>query len=488
MTAPQSHDSARSPELKTKLFWIAVLYFGSGFPYGIAYDTWPVYFREHGVSLRDLGLMALLFLPYTLKASWAPFVDRFGSRQRWAISGLLGLAVALFVFSRLDPKVLAGGPSTSGYWLLWSVLLSVTLLSATQDVAIDAYAVDTSRPEETGHVNGVRTAAYRAALLFASYVLLVIADQPAFGWPAAWMVSSGLCLVLALAAFKSPRVARERPAVAVASPSSSKLRTFRIAAALLTAGFLTKAYTSGWPGLWTTLAALAGAATLATLLAPEMLSWLSRREMLPVVAFTLFFKLGDSMLGRMVKPYWVDLGMSKTDIATVSYGLGMGLTIVGALLGGWFIAKRGIFQSLLWLGAVQLLSNFGYVAVAALDLPRGTETLFGLSWGPLQGALYGASIVESLAQGLGTAAFMAFLMNQCDRAHAATQYAMLTAAFSLTRDLAGAFSGFGAEAWGYSRYFAFTAFLALPAMLLLPWLKARIREREGLSTQAVAKS
>ncbi len=473
---------ARAPsELRTKLAWISVLYFASGFPFGIAYDVWPYYFREHGVSLRDIGLMALLFLPYTLKAAWAPLVDRWGSRQSWIVSSLLGLGTVLFVFSRLDPRLLAGGPESSGYWLMWVVLLSVMLLSATQDISVDAYAVDIARPEETGHVNGVRTAAYRAALLFASGVLLVVADQPALGWTTAWTISILLCLLLAFGVYASPRVPRERAGTRVQAAgmlTSARLMAFRVGASAVTAGLLLWAWRGGWSGLPTTLAALAGAAALASFLSPELLTWLLRPEMLPVVAFALFFKLGDSMLGRMVKPFWVDMQMTKTEIATVSNGLGMALTIAGALLGGWFIARRGIFQGLLWMGLGQVISNFGYVAVAALDLPRGDASLWNLSLGPFQAALYGASIFESITQGLGTAAFMSFLMNQCDRAHAATQYAMLTASYSLTRDLAGAFSGIGAEAWGYPYYFAFTACLALPGLALLPFVRKRIHERE----------
>ena len=472
--------SARQPSaLRTKLFWISVLYFGSGFPYGIAYDVWPYYFREHGVSLTDIGLMALLFLPYTVKAAWAPFVDRFGSRQSWVVSCLLGLAVVLVLHARLEPTLLAAGAWTTGAWLLWATMLGVTLLSATQDISIDAYAVDTSKPEETGHVNGVRTAAYRAALLFASFILLLIADRPGLGWGVAWTVSILLCLVVAAGVYLSPRVPRERGKPATSPLTIRGLTAFRVAALLTTAALLLIAQQKEWALLWLTLSALAGASFLASLLSPDLLGWLLRWDMLPVVAFTLFYKLGDSMLGRMVKPYWVDMGMTKTEIATVSNGLGMALTIVGALLGGWFVAKRGIFQAVLWFGLAQVVSNFGYVAVAALGLERGDGQLWQLSLGPLQNGLYAASIVESLCQGLGTAAFMSFLMNQCDRAHAATQYAMLTAVFSISRDVAGAFSGLGAQNWGYAPYFTFTAFLALPALFLLPWVKRRIREHEA---------
>ncbi len=192
-----------------------------------------------------------------------------------------------------------------------------------------------------------------------------------------------------------------------------------------------------------------------------MLRWVFRWEMLPVVAFILLYKLGDSTLGRMVKPFWVDRGYSLAEIGAISVSLGVVLTILGALTGGWFTNKRGIFQALLWLGLAQMISNLGYVAVAVFDLPRES--------------IYVASMVESFTQGLGTAAFLSFLMNLCDKEHAASQYAILSALFALTRDVVGAFSGLGVEAWGYAAYFAATTAVALPGLALLPLVRPRIR-------------
>jgi PAT family beta-lactamase induction signal transducer AmpG len=164
----------------------------------------------------------------------------------------------------------------------------------------------------------------------------------------------------------------------------------------------------------------------------------------------------------MVKPFWVDRGYSLTEIGSISVTLGVVLTILGALAGGWIVNRIGIFRSLLWLGLAQLASNLGYVVVAAVDLPRES--------------IYVASVVESFTQGLGTAAFLSFLMNLCDKEHAATQYAILSAMFALTRDVAGAFTGIGVESLGYAVFFALTTALALPALALLPLIRPRIRE------------
>jgi PAT family beta-lactamase induction signal transducer AmpG len=191
-----------------------------------------------------------------------------------------------------------------------------------------------------------------------------------------------------------------------------------------------------------------------------LLGWLLRPAMIPVLLFVPLFKLGDSTLGRMVKPFWVDRGYTLAEIGLISVTLGVVLTIIGALAGGWFTSRYGIFAGLLWLGLGQAISNLGYVAVAALPLPHGS--------------IYAASVIESFTQGLGTAAFLSYLMSLCEREHAATQYALLSALFAVTRDVAGAFSGLGVERLGYPAYFAVTAALALPGLALLPLVRRTV--------------
>ena len=387
---------------RRKLTWIAVLYFAEGLPFGIAYDVWPVYFRVHGVSLTEIGLMSLLSLPWTWKMIWAPLVDRYGARQQWISACLFALAVATIAIIPQD----AGHPS----WLLWGVLLAFTAASATQDIAIDAYAVDVSTPEETGAINGVRISAARIALLVGGGGVIALAERT--GWTPLWVALAVLFLLLSVVAFASPRVALDQ---------KERRNPIR-----------------------------------------PVLAWLLRWEMVPVLIFIPLFKLGDSLLGRMVKPFWVDRGYSLTEIGLISVTLGVILTILGALAGGWFVKRYGIFRALLWLGIAQALPHFGYAAVAALELPRES--------------IYAASMLESFAQGLGTSAFLSLLMNLCDREHAATQYALLSALFALARDVGGAFSGLGVERLGYSTYFILTAVIAVPTLSMLPLIKKRIRE------------
>jgi PAT family beta-lactamase induction signal transducer AmpG len=174
--------------------------------------------------------------------------------------------------------------------------------------------------------------------------------------------------------------------------------------------------------------------------------------------------LGEFAIGPMVKPFWVDRGRSLFEIGLFPTTFGIVLAVIGALIGGAFIGRYGTFHGVWVLGLLQAVSNLGYALVAWADLSAG--------------ALYGASMLESFSGGLGTAAFLAFLMNVCDKDHATLQYAFLSSIFALSGRLVGGISGLGAEHFGYGNYFALTFLLALPAYLLLPWVRQWIRDPE----------
>jgi len=386
-------------ELRRKLFWVSVLYFAEGFPFGLVVDNLPVYFRVHGVSLTQIGLMSLLGAPWTLKVLWSPLVDRFGSRQQWITACLLLMSVLLAALPWFD----AAAP---GLWM-WGLLLLLTTASATQDIAVDAYTIGLLSPGEEGVANGVRVSAYRVALIAGGGGLVMLAGTA--GWPVVFLLAAALFVLLAAVAWRSP-------VVPVADSAAAPAHWFR--------------------PLW---------------------DWLGRPGAPMVFLFVLTYKLGDSSMGPMVKPFWVDRGLSVEEIGLISTTLGVAASIVGALIGGVWTTRWGIFRALWGLGAVQALSNLGYAVVAYGSLGRP--------------AIYAASLCESFTGGLGTAAFLAFLMHICDKRRAATEYALLTAIFGLTRSLAGAVSGWGAVHFGYAAYFALTFILALPAFAFLPWVK-----------------
>jgi len=400
-------------ESKKKLGVVALLYFIQGAPAAILWEVLPVYFRLHGVSLRAIGGLRLLELPYSLKVFWSPLVHRYGDRRAWVMACMLGIAGVLLALPFVN--VAAVG------LIVLLLIFALTTLSATQDVAIDSYSVGLISREEEGAANGVRASAYRVALVFAGGGIVFLAAL--LEWNTLFMLASLLFVILALAVLAIPRLSL---------PEQAREHWLR--------GFV------GWAGTW---------------------------RVIPLVLFVLTYKLGEFAIGPMVKPFWVDYGKSiwpvqkelMLQIGLFPTTLGIILSIAGALAGGAFISRYGIFHGVWFLGLLQAVSNLGYSVVEWMNLGR-----FGL---------YGASMFESLSGGLGTAAFLAFLMNVCQKEHATVQYAFLSSIFSLTGRLVGGISGLGAERYGYGNYFAITFLLSLPAYMLLPWVKTWIQEKSA---------
>jgi len=183
----------------------------------------------------------------------------------------------------------------------------------------------------------------------------------------------------------------------------------------------------------------------------------AHRGFVAVLCFILLYKLGDMALGPMVRPFWVDRQFSMLQIGAVPGTVGVVATVLGALLGGSLTKRWGVIRALWLLGIAQAASNLTYAVAAAF--PPST---------PL---MYTASVVESLCGGLGTAPFLAFLMTICDKNHAATQYALLSALFAPVGLAAATLSGWAVERLGYTAYFSVTFVLAWPALLLLPWVR-----------------
>jgi MFS transporter, PAT family, beta-lactamase induction signal transducer AmpG len=391
------------PRLRRTLLWIGLLYFAEGFPFGIVNDFLPVYFRSAGVSLRDIGLLSLLGLPWSLKVFWSPLIDRFGERRHWILACQMGMACVLAAL----PLFPAGAIG----WAMRGLLLGFTAFSATQDIAVDAYAIGAVARGQEGPANSVRVSAYRAAMIVGGGGLVALAGP--LSWRTLCWIAAAVFVALAVAAWRAPRP----PALAPA-----ERRAF-------------------FRPLW---------------------GWVKRPYGIPVLIFILTYKLADASMTPMVKPFWIDRGLSPAEIGLISTTVGMLATVAGAILGGIWIKRHGIFHGLWVLGLLQAVSNLGYASVAQFDLPRA--------------GLYAASVFESFTGGLGTAAFLSFLMNICEKEHAAVQYALLSAIFGLSRSLAGGVSGLGAERLGYASYFGLTFLLAFPAYALLPWVRRRVRE------------
>ena len=487
-----------TPVYKRKLFWVALLYFSEGLPLGVFFDIFPVYFRQQGVNLADIGLLSLLGLAWTVKFLWAPAID-WARRHRWWISAAnAGMACVMWFFA--GGNALAFGP-----WV-WVAIGAFTMLSATNDIATDGYTIELLDRHEYGMANGFRIGFYRVGMIFAGVVLML---SGFYGWSVAYLVGGAVFACNALMALFAPP---EKTRVSTTGTVAGELKLLRdqpmwvAALALVLIGLLWPALApiakvAGWDAValwnqtWWFKGAIPvglmflGAALMVTAAnhpraqlmreGPVFGAWvelLSRPGMIGILVFILLFKLGDASMGFMVKPFWVDSGFSNQQIGLVSVNLGLALSIAGGLLGGWYVDTRGIFKGLWVLGIWQALSNLGY-AWAAYAVPAAAQ---GSDVALIhQAMVYSASAVESFTGGLGTGAFLAFLMAITSRAKATTEYAILSSIFAFSRAVAGWAGGIGAQEMGYAAYFFLTFWLSFPAYFLLPQVRRMLEASDA---------
>ena len=262
---------------------IAGLYVIEGYPLGVFRDVWPVYLREQGVSLAAIGAVSGLYFAWSAKFAWSPLVDRFGEFRGWICGALLAMCASTWALA-------GSAPEHVGVWL-WMVLAVFCIGSATQDIAIDAYTIGIVERGQEGQANAVRITAYRLGLVLSGNGLLLIAA--AAGWAAAWHASAVLLAAMAVSLWWwTPRVAF--------APDARR--------------------------------DLGGA----------MRRWLGREGALPVLGFVLLYRVGDIALAPMLKPFWVDRGLSKAEIAWVSTTAGAVATVLGAWVGGAIVSRLGI--------------------------------------------------------------------------------------------------------------------------------------------------
>lgn len=406
--------------LTRRMLVCVVTGFASGLPLYLLLNLVPAWLRSEGVSLSTIGLFALIQFPYTWKFLWSPMLDRFalpigimGRRRSWIFATQLGLLITIAILGIFSPAVDLRS-------VIWLTLL-VAFLSASADIALDAFRRELLEERELGLGNAIHVNAYRIAGLVPGSLSLILADHLPWAWvfaiTAAFM-TPGLLLALWV----------EEPARAVGSP-----RTLREAVVEPFREFI------GRQGLVQAL-------------------W--------VLAFLFFYKLGDSMATALATPFYLDLGYSKTEIGLVAKHAGLWPAVLGGLVGGVWMVAIGINRALWLFGIVQVVSIFGFAWLAALG-PQSTIDA---------AALVRLALVigfEALGVGLGTVAFVAFIARATHPLYTATQFALFTSLAAVPRTFINASTGWLVERLGWMDFFFLCALLALPGMLLLlkvaPW-------------------
>lgn len=376
--------------------------YSAGLPLLLIGSTLQAWMTNEGVDLTAIGLVSLLGLPYVLKFLWAPLLDRyklpfFGRRRGWMLVFQAMIVMSIFGLSMSNPR------TDLTMVCVWSFLIA--LFSASQDIVLDAYRREILPDEELGLGSSLYVNGYRLAMLVSGAFALYLADQipwkSVYQWMALLMVPSILFTLIA------PKESQH-----IKVPANLK-------------------------------EAVVG----------PLKDFFTRRGAWVMLLFILLYKVGDSMASNMTTPFILDIGYSKTDIATVAKTFGMAATMLGGIIGGTMMLKFNIRWSLISFGVLQAVSTLGFAVLTRL--PVGMESL--------------ASVIafENLASGMGTAAYAAYMASLTNRQFTATQYALLTALMGIPRVILASPTGLMAEKMGWENFFIFCTVVAVPGLLLL---------------------
>jgi PAT family beta-lactamase induction signal transducer AmpG len=419
-------DSARV-YLEPPVLVVLLLGFASGLPLALTGATLTFRLAESGVSKGEIGLFALVGIAYGWKFLWSPVIDQvplpllgrwLGRRRGWLVAIQLALALAIVALGLSDPAHHLG--------LTAMLAVLVAFLSASQDIVIDAYRIEILERRQQGAGAATIVAGYRVAMLVSGAGTLILASL--VGWSAAYTAMAACLLVGMLTALlyhepagstvrvEATGTARQRIAEAVVEPLADFFRRAGVRRAAL------------------------------------------------ILLFIALYKLGDALLGAMSNPFYVDLGFTKTEVATVVKLFGLLASVAGGFLGGIIINARGILKGLWICGLCQMLSNLVFVLQAWVGHDVGVLAL--------------TISLENLAGGMGTAAFVAYLSSLCNVAYTATQYALLSSFMAQARTLLAAGSGFLAAALGWVGFFVLTTVAAIPGLLLLLVLQRQLAPRD----------
>ncbi|MEX2035240.1 MAG: MFS transporter [Xanthobacteraceae bacterium] len=418
--------------LKPRVLIVLFLGFASGLPLALSGSTLLVWMREANVDLGTIGLFALVGTPYTIKFLWAPVVDALdvpvlsrllGRRRGWLIFSQILLMAAIAFLAFCNPAT-APGLVAFGAFL-------VAATSATQDIVIDAFRIESLPENEQAAGMASYVAAYRIGMLASTigalYVVTGFEQGVGFERQAAWTAGYLAMALLVVIGMVTTLLATEREESVVSEEQT--------------------AHRDDNPSRRVWRAAMAAFS-----------EFLTRDSAFIVLTFVVLYKFCDAFAGTMTAPFVIDLGFSRTDYADIVKGVGLAATIIGGFAGG-AVARAYPLVTCLWLGAfLQMASNLVFTWQAYVGLNH---------W-----ALAASIIAENFTGAIGTVIFVAYLSALCQSPlHTATQYALLTALAAVGRTYLSSGAGFVAQATGWGWFFAISATAALPSLILLWWLQ-----------------
>lgn len=419
--------------------------FSSGLPFMLVFSTLSAWLRQVGVQRATIGMLAWVGIMYTIKFLWAPIVDRvgvplldglLGRRRGWIFLAQLGIAAGLLNIAASDPA--------QGVLHIALAALFVAFCSATQDIALDAWRIESAPVSLQGAMAAAYQLGYRVAIMVASAGALWAAGE--YGWSTSYSL---------MAAFVSVGLLTT---LLVHEPVRSSLNQLELSEQRVLDWVQQRAH---WPNTLRT----AGAWFIAAVVLP-LVDFFARYGLalgLLILAFVGSYRLTDFTMGVMSNPFYLDTGFTVKQIAAVVKFYGLAMSIAGVLLGGVAVAKLGRVRALVLGSVLVICSNLGYAAFASLGRPD----VMGL-----------AAIVslDNLAIGVHGTALIAFLSSLTSAKYTATQYALLSSVYALPGKLLMGTSGFVVDAINYPSFFLYTAALSLPGLALLLIL---VRRNDG---------
>ncbi|MFN4954321.1 MAG: AmpG family muropeptide MFS transporter [Aphanizomenon sp.] len=484
-----------------KMGALLLLGFASGLPLFLTSRTLQLWMQDAKVDIASITLFGLLSLPYSLKFLWSPLLDRFtppflDGRRGWLIITQIGLVLAIAALAIQQPA-----QNNQILQILAINCLIITFLSATQDIAGDAYRTDILNPLEAQPGASVWVLGYRIALFITSSLSLVLADY--LPWNLVYLLMAVIMSGSIFTTLWSPAEYKLQDKTQLA-PISWEDVIFIVLITLLVAGLITGVFVGFIPlrVFYLLLAGLLVAWITASLLLPDSLLGevqensppqnLQTAIFLPfkeffhrfglkqaslTLGFILLYKLGDSLVGITANLFLREIDFTKTEIGAIQAGMGFLATTVGVLAGGVIMTKINLNRSLWIFGGLQLLSNLGYYALAVAHKKDYSLLVIAVN-------------IENFSAGLVTVATVAFVMSLCNHRFTTTQFALFSSLMAISRDVLSAPAGSWATATGWPTFFLLSLVAALPGLLLLPIVapwnpKALAANRPGLEAEDI---